>query len=112
MNSLKLSPILKVCLGSRKKLECYRNLFAIDGEMRTNDQDLWIPVVSEYPEVFPEDLPRLPPDREIEFCIDLVPGAQLVSILPYRMAPTEMNELRKQLDDLISKDFIRSSTSP
>ena len=69
-------------------------------------------MVSEFPDIFHEDLLGLPPDREIEFCIDLIHGAQPVSIPAYRMAPAEMTELRNQLDDLLSKGFIRSSTSP
>ena len=72
-NPLKPSPILKACIGGRKKLECYGNLFAIDGEMGTADQYPWISVVNEFSDVFSEDLPGLPPDREIEFCIDLIP---------------------------------------
>ncbi|PON41318.1 hypothetical protein PanWU01x14_290750 [Parasponia andersonii] len=55
MSPLKPSPILKACMGERKKLECYGNLFAIDGEVRTDDQDPWIPVVCQYLEVFPKD---------------------------------------------------------
>ena len=69
-------------------------------------------VVNEYPEVFPEDLPRLPPQREIEFSIDLVPGTQPISIPPYKMAPAEMRELKEQLQDLTNKGFIRPSVSP
>ncbi|XP_052198240.1 uncharacterized protein LOC127805518 [Diospyros lotus] len=69
-------------------------------------------VVNKYPEVFPEDLPRLPPPREIEFSIDLVPGMQPISIPPYKMAPAEMRELKEQLQDLVNKEFIRPSVSP
>jgi len=47
-------------------------------------------VVSEYPNVFPEDLPGLPPDREVEFAMDLLPGISLIFKTPYQMAPTEM----------------------
>ena len=54
-----------------------------------------VPIVCEYPSVFPEDLPGLPPIREIEFCIDLVPGTRPISKQAYRMAPTEMDELKK-----------------
>ena len=71
-----------------------------------------IPIVNEFLDVFPEDLPSLPPHREIDFFIDLVPGAEPVSIAPYRMAPAELKELRIQLDDLLAKEFIRPSTSP
>ncbi|KAF5802176.1 putative nucleotidyltransferase, Ribonuclease H [Helianthus annuus] len=70
------------------------------------------PVISEYPEVFPEELPGLPPDRQVEFKIDIIPGAAPIARAPYRLAPTEMKELRTQLDDLLAKGFIRPSSSP
>ncbi|GKU99858.1 hypothetical protein SLEP1_g12641 [Rubroshorea leprosula] len=71
-----------------------------------------IPVVREFPDVFPEDLPGLPPDREVEFAIDLVPGTGPVSKAPYCMAPTELKELKIQLEELLEKGFIRPSVSP
>ncbi|KAF5801008.1 putative nucleotidyltransferase, Ribonuclease H [Helianthus annuus] len=71
-----------------------------------------LPVISEYPEVFPEELPGLPPDRQVEFRIDIIPGAAPIARAPYRLAPTEMNELRTQLDELLAKGFIRPSSSP
>ena len=58
-------------------------LFALDGEMRGKSADSFIPVVSEFLDVFPPELPGLPPEREIEFCIDLIPGMSPVSITPY-----------------------------
>ena len=71
-----------------------------------------VPIVREYPDVFPEDLPGLPPDREIEFEIELAPGTEPISITPYRMAPTELKELKIKMEELVSKGFIRPSTSP
>ena len=68
-----------------------------------------IPVVSEFSEVFPTDLPSLPPDRDIDFCINVEPGTQPISIPPYRIAPAELKELKEQLQDLLSKGFIRPS---
>jgi len=68
-------------------------------------------VVQEFMDVFPDEIPELPPKREIEFVIDLIPGADPVSISPYRMAPTELAELKKQLEDLLEKQFIRPSVS-
>ncbi|XP_069149936.1 uncharacterized protein [Solanum lycopersicum] len=65
-----------------------------------------IPVVSEFLEVFSTDLPGLPPDRDIDFCIDVEPGTRTTSIPPYRMAPAELKELKEQLQDLLSKDDI------
>ena len=69
-------------------------------------------VVCEFPDVFPEELPGLPPDREIEFCIDVVPGTDPISMPPYRMAPAELKELNEQLKELLDQGFIRPSTSP
>ncbi|KAH0702090.1 hypothetical protein KY285_016368 [Solanum tuberosum] len=71
-----------------------------------------IPVVSEFSEVFPSDLPGMPPDRDIDFCIDLEPGTLPISILPYRMAPAELRELKAQIQELLDKGFIRPSASP
>ena len=67
-----------------------------------------IPVVRE----FPDDIVGLPPDKEVEFIIDLIPGTEPISIPPYRMAPTELRELKAQLEELLSKGFIRPSISP
>ncbi|GKB60699.1 putative reverse transcriptase domain-containing protein, partial [Tanacetum coccineum] len=71
-----------------------------------------VPVIRDFPEVFPEDLPRLPPPRQVEFRIDLIPGAAPVARAPYRLAPSEMKELSKQLQELSEKGFIRPSSSP
>ncbi|XP_076917820.1 uncharacterized protein LOC143578022 [Bidens hawaiensis] len=71
-----------------------------------------IPVVRDFPEVFPEDVSGLPPTREVEFCIDLVPGANPVAKAPDRLTPSEMQELASQLQELSSKGFIRPSSSP
>ncbi|GJT04580.1 putative reverse transcriptase domain-containing protein [Tanacetum coccineum] len=62
--------------------------------------------------IFPEDLPGLPPDRQVEFQIDLVPGAAPVARAPYRLAPVEMQELSTQLQELSDRGFIRTSSSP
>ncbi|GJR57762.1 putative reverse transcriptase domain-containing protein [Tanacetum coccineum] len=71
-----------------------------------------VPTVRDFPEVFPEDLPGLPPIRQVEFQIDLVPGAAPVARAPYRLAPSEMEELSTQLQELSDKGFIRPSSSP
>ncbi|KAJ9542719.1 hypothetical protein OSB04_029225 [Centaurea solstitialis] len=71
-----------------------------------------VPVVSEYPDVFPEDLPGIPPEREVEFGIDLVPGVAPVARTPYRLAPPELQDLSNQLQELSAKGFIRPSSSP
>ncbi|GJS43165.1 putative reverse transcriptase domain-containing protein [Tanacetum coccineum] len=71
-----------------------------------------VPIVREFPKVFPEDLPGLPPARQVEFQIDLVPGAAPVARAPYRLAPAEMQELSTQLQELSDRGFIRPSSSP
>ncbi|KAI3809526.1 hypothetical protein L1987_25503 [Smallanthus sonchifolius] len=71
-----------------------------------------IPVVREFLEVFPEDLPGLPPHRQLEFQIDLAPGAARIARAPYRLEPSELQEPSTQLQDLLDKGFIRPSSSP
>ncbi|GJU26278.1 putative reverse transcriptase domain-containing protein [Tanacetum coccineum] len=70
-----------------------------------------VPIVRDFPEVFPEDLPGLPPARPVEFQIDLIPGAAPVARAPYRLAPSEMKELSEQLQELSDKGYIRPSFS-
>jgi hypothetical protein len=69
-------------------------------------------VVCDYPDVFPDELPGMPPDRDIEFAIELQPGTAPISKRPYRMPLAELAELKKQLQELLDKGFIRPSTSP
>jgi hypothetical protein len=69
-------------------------------------------VVQEYPDVFPEELPGMPPDRDIEFPIKLLPGTPPISKRPYRMPINELVELKKQLAELQGKGFIHPSSSP
>ncbi|WVZ81746.1 hypothetical protein U9M48_029088 [Paspalum notatum var. saurae] len=71
-----------------------------------------IPMVCEFPDVFPDDLSGLPPDREVEFAIELVPGTAPIYRKPYRIAPREMVEMKKQIGDLLDKGLIRPSSSP
>ncbi|GJW89750.1 hypothetical protein Tco_0167303, partial [Tanacetum coccineum] len=71
-----------------------------------------VPVVQDFPKVFPEDLPGIPPPRQVEFQIDLIPGAVPVARAPYQLAPSEMKELSNQLKELSDKGFIRPSSSP
>ena len=70
-----------------------------------------IAIAHDFPEVFPEEIPDLPPQREVEFSIDLVPGAKPVSIAAYQMAPVELAELKKQVEELIEKRMIKPSVS-
>ena len=68
-----------------------------------------IPVVKDFPEVYLNDLPRIPPEWEIDFGIHLLPNTKPISIPPYQMAPVELKELKAQLKDLLEKDFIQPS---
>jgi len=81
-------------------------------EVGERDRPSVIPVVHEFGDVFPDEVPRLPPSREVEFFIDLVPGTSPVSMAPYHMALAKLVELKKQIEDLMEKQFIRPSTSP
>ena len=94
----------------RKDCQCYLAYVVETGKERTMVDE--IPVVREFPNVFPDDIAGLPRDREVEFTIDLIPGTEPISIPPYRMATIKLRELKAQLEELLSKGFIRSSISP
>ena len=87
-------------------------LASLIGEEKDKDPKRAVLVISDFLNVFPDELRRLPPQREIEFKIDLYLGTEPISIAPYRMAPLELKELRKQLDQLLNIGFIRLRTSP
>jgi len=69
-------------------------------------------VVHEFEDVFLDEVPGLPPSREVEFSIDLIPGIGPVSMAPYRMSLAELVEFKKQIEELMAKQFIRPSTLP
>ncbi|WMV08160.1 hypothetical protein MTR67_001545 [Solanum verrucosum] len=69
-------------------------------------------VMSEFREVFPTDFPGMPPDRDIDFCIDLEPGTHPISIPPYRIASEELRELKAEIQEFLDKGFIHLSASP
>ena len=71
-----------------------------------------IPVVREFPYVFPEELPGIPLEREVDLVIEIVPRTVPMSRAPYRMAPMELKELKSKLQELLDKGFIRPSVSP
>jgi hypothetical protein len=71
-----------------------------------------VPMVNEFPDVFPEELPGMPPDRNIEFVIELNPGTTPIYKTPYRMATPELAELKEHVKELLEKGFIRPSSSP
>ena len=68
-----------------------------------------VPVMKDFLEVIRDDLPRIPPEREIDFGIALIQDTNSISILPYRMAPAELKEIKLELKDLLDKDFIQPS---
>ncbi|KAJ0705064.1 putative nucleotidyltransferase, Ribonuclease H [Helianthus annuus] len=106
---LKFISVMKLASYSRKQ----EMVYMISVIINTKSKELQdIPIVSEYPDVFPEELPGLPPNREVEFRIHLIPDTTPIAKAPYRLAPTEMLELKKQLDELLSKGFIQPSSSP
>ncbi|GJV25927.1 putative reverse transcriptase domain-containing protein [Tanacetum coccineum] len=107
-------------LGMRKRKEMHRGtqtpmssqISAKKEEDKSEGKQLKdVPIVQDFPEVFPEDLSGLPPARPVEFQIDLIPGAAPVARAPYRLAPSEMKELSEQLQELSDKGFIRPSFS-
>src|SRR5688572_17238643 len=102
------------CLKARKMIAkgCIYHLVRVRDENSETPSIESVSVVNEFVDVFPEDLPGIPPEREIEFGMDLLPDTQPISIPPYRMAPAELKELKEQLKDLFEKGFIRPSISP
>ena len=109
-----IAPILINAMTASKMLRkgCQGYLAFVVDRRQEGTQLENIPIVKEFPDVFPDDILGLPPDKEIEFTIDLIPGTDPISIPPYRMAPAELRELKAQLEELLSKGFIRPSISP
>lgn len=105
---------LTTCMKAQKCLEKRCDAFlAILTKKKTETIRLEdIPVIRDHPEVFPTYLPGLPPERQVEFRIDGIPGAAPISKSPYRLAPAELQELSNQLQELLEKGFIRPSFSP
>ncbi|XP_027357454.1 uncharacterized protein LOC113866855 [Abrus precatorius] len=85
-------------------------MFSMEAESVVESK--YIPVVRDFLEVFPKDIYGLPPEREIEFAIDLIPGASPISVVPYRMSLVELPEVKKQVEDLLQKRFVRPSVLP
>ncbi|GJT15695.1 putative reverse transcriptase domain-containing protein [Tanacetum coccineum] len=94
-------------------MDWFANHHAKETEDKSKEKRLEdVPTVLDFPKVFPEDFPGLPPMRKFEFQIDLVHGAAPVACSSYRLAPTELQELSTQLQELFDKGFIRPSSSP
>ncbi|GJY15733.1 putative reverse transcriptase domain-containing protein [Tanacetum coccineum] len=101
------------CIKSRKYVErgCHLFLAHVTKNKSKEKRKEDVPVIRDFPEVFPEELPRLPPPRQVEFRIDLVSGAAPVARVPYRLATSEMRELSVQLQELLENGFIHPSSS-
>nr|GFA65405.1 hypothetical protein [Tanacetum cinerariifolium] len=107
---INLMPVVRIPYGDEVLIIRGDNC---NGENKSKENRLEdVPIIREFPEVFPKDLPGFPPARQVEFQIDLVPGAAHVARSSYRLAPAEMQELSTQLQELSDKGFIRPSFSP
>ena len=105
--------MMSVMMDGKMLRKSFPGYLAYVVEVRENDVRLEdIPVVREFPNVFPDDLPGLPPEREIDFQIELAPRTEPISRVPYRMAPAELKELKVQMEEMVNKGFVRLSTSP
>nr|GEX09519.1 hypothetical protein [Tanacetum cinerariifolium] len=97
--------------GNDKQFAAKGKVFSLTRDQAANSSETHL-VVRDFSDVFPEELPRIPPEREVEFGIELVSGTQPISKAPYRMAPIELKELKEQLLELLDLGFIRLSVSP
>ena len=105
--------MMSVMMAGKMLRKSYPGYQAYVVEVREDDVRLEdIPVVREFPDVFPDDLLRLPPDIEIDFQIELASGTEPISRAPYKMAPAELKELKVQMEEMVNKGFVRSSMSP
>jgi hypothetical protein len=94
---------------SRPRKGSYHQITAHIEEIEPSEA---INVVSEFPDVFPKELPGMPPERKVEFSIELIPGTAPISKRAYRVSKPKLVELKKQIDELLEKGYIRPSTSP
>nr|GEW85456.1 putative reverse transcriptase domain-containing protein [Tanacetum cinerariifolium] len=95
-----------VCSKNVVRIPCENKMLIVEGDKE------YVPIIRDFPEAFPDDLPRLLPPRQVEFKTDLVPGPAPVERAPYHLASSEMKELSVQLQELLEKGFIRPSSSP
>jgi hypothetical protein len=100
--------LVELVLSRPRKGSCHQVTAHIE-EIKPSEA---ISVVSDFPDVFPEELLGMPPERKVEFAIELIPGTAPISKRAYRVSGPELVELRKQIDELLEKGYIRPSTSP
>jgi hypothetical protein len=106
-----LSLLAQLLLDRRSRKSGIFFSMVVEGEAALRVQDIRV-VVCDFADVFPAELPGIPPERDAAFEIKLIPGTQPIHKAPYRMTPKEKVELKRQLDDLLAKGFIRPSRSP
>lgn len=116
-HGIKVKPRIKIVSAMKFMNEIHRGQTGYlchvhNADLRIPKEIRKIKVVNEFFDVFPEELPGLPTNREVDFTINLIPGATPISKTSYQMAPAEMAILREQLDELLQKGFIRPSVSP
>ncbi|XP_035545519.1 uncharacterized protein LOC118348279 [Juglans regia] len=113
-SKLRARPSIISAVQAKRDIACGADAFLVQVVSTPSEKKSLanIPVVEEFPDVFVDELPGLPPVRDMEFVIDLEPGAAPVHKAPYRMAPAELKELKTQLQELVDKGFIQPSTSP
>jgi hypothetical protein len=104
--SLSAEVLVKLVLFGPRKGCCHQITAHIE-EVNSSEA---IRVVSEFPDVFPEDLPGMPPESKVKFAIELIPGTALISRRAYRVSGPELVELKKQIDEWLEKGYIRPST--
>jgi hypothetical protein len=100
--------LVELVLSGSRKGSCHQVTAHIE-EIKSSEA---IIVVSDFLDVFPDELPGMPPERKVEFAIELIPGTAPISKRAYRVFGPELVELKKQIDELLDKDYIRPSTSP
>jgi hypothetical protein len=100
--------LVELVLSGLRKGSCHQVIAHIE-EIKPSEV---INVVSDFPDVFPEELPGMPPERKVEFAIELITGTTPISKRAYRVSGPELVELKKQIDELLEKGYIRPSTSP
>ncbi|BAT95505.1 hypothetical protein VIGAN_08224900, partial [Vigna angularis var. angularis] len=111
VGGLELVSTTKVLKDFKDGVVCFV-IIAQEQKKDSERQATGISVVEDFADVFPDEILDLPPRREVEFSIDLIPGAGPISVAPYRMAPAELSELKKQIEELLERRFIRPSVSP
>ncbi|MCI35357.1 RNA-directed DNA polymerase (Reverse transcriptase), partial [Trifolium medium] len=102
------------CREVARSVKAQEDVFVMFASLRVEEKTEVdaLPVVREFVDVYPDDILDLPPEREVEFSIDIVPGTSPISMAPYRMSAAELEKLKEQLEELLEKRFVRPIVSP